>query len=83
MEAVAVAAEGFSYAYVKELFFSSMMKWISSGRGGAMKEIMLDQVRVLHAQMATASGAERAPIADAPVDPMEAELADLARRVGK
>ena len=48
-----------------------------------MKEIMPEQVRVLHAQMATASGAERGPIADAPVDPMEAELADLARRLGK
>jgi hypothetical protein len=83
IEAVAAAAEDFSYAYVKELFFSSMMKWISSGRGGAMKEIMLEQVRLLRAQMATASGAERAPIADAPLDKTEAALADLARLIGK
>ena len=82
VETVAVAAEGFSYAYVKELFFSSLMKWISSGRGGAMKEVMLGQVLVLRAQMATASGAERAPDTDAPIDPLEAKLADLARLVG-
>lgn len=83
LEAVAGAAEGFSYAYIKELFFSSMMKWISSGRGGAMKEIMLDQVRVLSAQMATASGAERAPVVGEPIDPLDKTLAKLARTLGK
>jgi hypothetical protein len=83
LEAVATAAEGFSYAYVKELFFSSMMKWISSGRGGAMKEIMLDQVRVLAAQMATASGAERAPVAGEPIDPLDQTIAKLARTLGR
>jgi hypothetical protein len=32
-----------------------MMKWIGSGRGGAMKEIMAEQADVLRAQMAAAA----------------------------
>jgi hypothetical protein len=71
LEGVATTTEGFSYAYIKELFFSSMMKWIGSGRGGAMKEIMLEQADILRAQMAAASTEEAGPVADEPVNKLD------------
>jgi len=41
---------GFSFAYLKELFLSSMMEWMAKGRG-AMDEIILRQVNQLSEQM--------------------------------
>ncbi len=66
LETVATMTESFSYAYIKELFFSSMMRWIGSGRGGAMKEIMAEQATLLRAQMAAAASLEAPPNAAAP-----------------
>ncbi len=45
--------EGFSFAYLKELFLSSMMRWIANPLQGAMEEVMSEQVNVLREQMAS------------------------------
>lgn len=58
-EAVAALTEGFSFAYLKELFLSSMMQWINEARPGGMDEIALARVEVLRAQMSRA-GADAA-----------------------
>jgi ATPase family associated with various cellular activities (AAA) len=43
--------EGFSFAYLKELFLSSMMQWISPGGGVSMEENILGQANRLRSQM--------------------------------
>ena len=42
---------GFSFAYLKELFLSSMMRWVSSVGEGSMEQTMVGQVDVLREQM--------------------------------
>ena len=51
---VARGTEGFSFAYLKELFLSSMMRWIASPGTRPMDEILLEQVESLQNQMASA-----------------------------
>ncbi len=46
--------EGFSFAYLKELFLSSMMRWIANGQQGTMEQTMSGQVHTLKEQMASA-----------------------------
>ena len=50
---VAEATEGFSFAYLKELFTSAMMNWISNPGATPMSELMIHQVATLREQMAT------------------------------
>src|ERR1041385_8633200 len=45
--------EGFSFAYMKELFLSSMMEWMARAGGLSMEEILLGQSVQLRKQMAT------------------------------
>jgi AAA+ superfamily predicted ATPase len=45
------ATEGFSFAYLKELFLSSMMQWIAERGSGRMDAIMLNRATVLREQM--------------------------------
>lgn len=52
--AIAERTDDFSFAYLKELFISSMMRWISTRQHGAMDEVMGGQVDVLRAQMVSA-----------------------------
>ncbi len=42
---------GFSFAYLKELFLSSMMRWVGSTEQGTMEQAMIDQVETLREQM--------------------------------
>jgi AAA+ superfamily predicted ATPase len=53
--------ENFSFAYLKELFVSATMQWMSARgeivTGASMDEIILDQAARLRAQMAAPSGA--------------------------
>jgi hypothetical protein len=42
---------GFSFAYLKELFLSSMMHWVSASEEGNMEQTMVGQVEVLREQM--------------------------------
>jgi hypothetical protein len=46
-------AEGFSFAYLKELCLASTMRWLVAAQPGAMDEVMLAQVHVLREQMAS------------------------------
>ena len=48
------ASEGFSFAYLKELFLSSMMQWMSEGRSGEMDSVMLNRITVLREQLNSA-----------------------------
>lgn len=48
---IADATDGFSFAYLKELFVSSMMQWVGERRRGRMDSLMLDRVVVLREQM--------------------------------
>jgi len=41
----------FSFAYLKELFVTSMVQWISSGGSGSMDEVILEQTELLRRQM--------------------------------
>ncbi len=43
--------DGFSFAYLKELFLSSMMSWVGSAEEGNMEQTMVSQVDVLREQM--------------------------------
>ena len=45
------ATDGFSFAYLKELFVASMVKWISDGRSKPMDDILLAQTDLLREQM--------------------------------
>ena len=45
------ATEGFSFAYLKELFLSSMMQWISADGSASMDTIILDQTTRLRRQL--------------------------------
>lgn len=50
---VAERTEGFSFAYLKELFLSSMMRWINAPRRSRMDVVMLAQVDVLREQISS------------------------------
>lgn len=47
--------EDFSFAYLKELFLSSMMRWIAKPEQGTMEQVMTGQVNVLRDQMVSAN----------------------------
>jgi len=64
MERVAGATDGFSFAYLKELFLSSMMRWIAGAESGAMDNVMLDEAANLERQRRSGVEAAAAPVAE-------------------
>ncbi|BDI32930.1 hypothetical protein CCAX7_49810 [Capsulimonas corticalis] len=54
---VVTATDGFSFAYLKELTLSSMMRWIEKPAAGAMDLVMLGQTDMLREQMKTSQDA--------------------------
>ena len=48
--------EGFSFAYLKELFLSSLMAWVAAPEPNGIDAILLDQVESLREQMKTTGG---------------------------
>jgi hypothetical protein len=50
---VSQQTEGFSFAYLKELFLSSMMEWMAKAGDLSMDEIILGQAGQLRDQMPT------------------------------
>ena len=56
MSAVVDATEGFSFAYLKELCLSAMMRWIANPRSGTMGAVMLTQTGTLRSQMTSDPG---------------------------
>ena len=72
--------DGFSFAYLKELFLSSMMRWIDAPRPGGMDEILAAQCRVLREQMNSASAA---PSSETPSEPdADEDTLKLAAKMG-
>ena len=59
---VVSSTDGFSFAYMKELFLSSTVEWMAAQREGTMDEIVKKQVGALRAQM-TAVSTESTPTA--------------------
>lgn len=57
---IAESTDGFSFAYLKELFLSSMMRWVKTAQAGKMEQVMSDQVTSLKQQMTTTAKAVRA-----------------------
>ena len=57
VEALVGATEGFSYAYLKETFLSSMMQWMEARTPGGMDEIALARAAILREQTARAAEA--------------------------
>jgi SpoVK/Ycf46/Vps4 family AAA+-type ATPase len=53
------ATGGFSFAYLKELFLSSMMQWIAEQGSRRMDGVMLERATVLREQMNGADGKKR------------------------
>jgi AAA+ superfamily predicted ATPase len=51
--------EDFSFAYLKELFLSSMMQWMSEGGSGDMDKVMLSRLKVLRGQMNSADSKKK------------------------
>ena len=43
--------QDFSFAYLKELFVTSMVQWLSSGGAGPMDEVLIGQTALLRKQM--------------------------------
>lgn len=43
--------DGFSFAYLKELFLASMMRWVKTAQSGKMEQVMSEQVTSLKEQM--------------------------------
>ncbi|MBW4616781.1 MAG: ATP-binding protein [Desmonostoc vinosum HA7617-LM4] len=50
---IVALTDGFSFAYLKELFFSSMIRWMREMETGTMEKIMLAQVATLREQMSS------------------------------
>jgi AAA+ superfamily predicted ATPase len=53
MEKITSETDGFSFAYLKELFVSSKMRWIAHPQQATMGEVMSTQVGTLREQMAS------------------------------
>ena len=75
--------EGFSFAYLKELFLSSMMRWISRTQEGTMEEAMIAQVNTLRDQMVSATALEAAEPSVDPQVPMFGPMLGRSIRVSR
>jgi hypothetical protein len=63
VERLVAATEGFSFAYLKELYVSSMMRWMVDQKAETMASILAGQLETLRAQMRTGAGAAPSPVA--------------------
>jgi len=61
VELLAAETDGFSFAYLKELFLSAMMRWIRTREAGAMFGILRSQLHTLREQMRTDPSPTPAP----------------------
>jgi len=66
-ENIAKGTEGFSFAYLKELFLSSMMQWMADNRNQSFGAVVLEQKTRLQSQMGATEqgGTEQASAASA------------------
>lgn len=61
LKIVAEATDEYSFAYLKELYLSSLMSWISAPGERPIREIMLGQCQTLRSQMTTEPEPESQP----------------------
>jgi AAA+ superfamily predicted ATPase len=59
MNQIAEITEGFSFAYLKELFLSAMMQWITEMKIGGMEQSIISQVAALREQMESANNSAK------------------------
>jgi len=55
LQDLAQATDGFSFAYLKELFLSSMMHWLSNAGISSMDDVVRNQATLLRSQMSEAN----------------------------
>ncbi|MEM9163135.1 MAG: AAA family ATPase, partial [Cyanobacteria bacterium P01_F01_bin.4] len=55
LDAIAAAADGFSFAYLKELLLSASMSWVQQRTPGSMAKVMTEQLNKLRSQMESQS----------------------------
>lgn len=69
-ERIVEGTEDFSFAYMKELFLSSIMQWVStcSASGGGMDAVILERVARLREQMSSPNTGEKVAAADGDAD---------------
>lgn len=53
---IVTLTDKFSFAYLKELFVSSMIRWMGTMEAGTMEKIIISQVGVLREQMSSVGG---------------------------
>lgn len=63
---LALETDGFSFAYLKELYLAAMMRWMGDRGAATMAAVLRGESEALRAQMNTGASAERA--AKAPVE---------------
>lgn len=80
VEQICQQTEGFSFAYLKELFLSSMMRWITNPQSRSMDAVMAEQVTVLREQMNSATQASPEEAGDAAPQSTWARVMAAARR---
>jgi len=61
IEAVTRATEGYSFAYLKELYLSAMMRWIAHPGKQPIADLMTEQSELLRSQMTTDPANEPPP----------------------
>lgn len=66
------ATEGFSFAYLKELFVSSMVRWVSEARKEPMRDVLMEELRTLREQMRAGAPAQESSRAPSPEEDEEA-----------
>ncbi len=53
LKAIAEETEGYSFAYLKELYVSSVVRWVSTDQHRKIADVMSEQAKSLRSQMAT------------------------------
>ena len=61
LKMIAEETEGYSFAYLKELYVSSVVRWVSTDQHRKIVEVMSEQAKSLRSQMATESAEPPAP----------------------
>ncbi|HET8840667.1 MAG TPA: hypothetical protein VFN35_04330, partial [Ktedonobacteraceae bacterium] len=51
---IAQQTEGFSFAYLKELYLSALMRWVASPQPDIMDKLLGEQIGILQQQMTSA-----------------------------
>jgi ATP-dependent 26S proteasome regulatory subunit len=63
LEIIAGQTNGYSFAYLKELYVSAVVRWVSTEQHRPIVDVMSEQAESLRAQMATDSSESPAPTA--------------------